>query len=547
MSNGSTINGQSFLNNPWNSSLGWMPDADHAHVTSFNEASVPPGVIATFEFDGYIPSGASPTSSPVPVYFSLHHATHGFISDGWGGLSFQVNVVDPELSGENFVAFTGDFNGDGKGDVGLWETTTGTWYVAMCDLPNKRYIPEPEPWLENWAGGGGYKLVVADFSGDGYDEICVYHPGTGRWFVAYNQYSSTHHFVPASGPYANSSWIDGWATGSSTDYIPMTGKYNGDALFDIAVFHPVTGRWYVAYNSGSKSFASQGLWLDDWGDGSYGTYWPFTGRLNTDGYHDIGCYHPGTGRWFGAYRSGASFAPSGGVWLDSWATGSSTTWKNFFGKSSSDAYDDVIVYKPSEGKWCVAYNWNGYFAQANGAGANGAWLTGWAVEDGTLGWQTFTKDVTGDGYVDLIAYTPKYGRWFVAYNNAGPPPFFNPTNGTDYNNSWLDGWGIETEGSPKLADESPPETVPSKFALSQNYPNPFNPATTISYSLPSATHVRLDVFNILGQKVATLVDEHQTAGEHTVLWESVGFSSGIYLYRLSTPEAVETRKMILLK
>ncbi len=135
----------------------------------------------------------------------------------------------------------------------------------------------------------------------------------------------------------------------------------------------------------------------------------------------------------------------------------------------------------------------------------------------------------------------------MAYNNAGPPPFFNPTNGTDYNNSWLDGWGIETEGSPKLADESPPETVPSKFALSQNYPNPFNPATTISYSLPSATHVRLDVFNILGQKVATLVDEHQTAGEHTVLWESVGFSSGIYLYRLSTPEAVETRKMILLK
>ncbi|MEK7631710.1 MAG: peptidoglycan DD-metalloendopeptidase family protein [Patescibacteria group bacterium] len=90
-------------------------------------------------------------------------------------------------------------------------------------------------------------------------------------------------------------------------------------------------------------------------------------------------------------------------------------------------------------------------------------------------------------------------------------------------------------------------TLPTVFALNQNYPNPFNPATTIAYSLPSATHVTLDIYNVLGQRVTTLVDEQQAAGEHTATWDANPFSSGVYFYRIQTEEATETKKMLLLK
>jgi hypothetical protein len=96
------------------------------------------------------------------------------------------------------------------------------------------------------------------------------------------------------------------------------------------------------------------------------------------------------------------------------------------------------------------------------------------------------------------------------------------------------------------------ELVPGDFALRQNYPNPFNPTTDISYTLPEAAQVRLDVFNVMGQKVATLVDEYEEAGEHTVTWdgrtqEGQAVASGIYLYRLEAGARSATRKMMLLK
>ncbi|RKX26502.1 MAG: hypothetical protein DRP45_03385 [Candidatus Zixiibacteriota bacterium] len=95
-------------------------------------------------------------------------------------------------------------------------------------------------------------------------------------------------------------------------------------------------------------------------------------------------------------------------------------------------------------------------------------------------------------------------------------------------------------------------SLPSGYALEQNYPNPFNPETEISFSLPVSGHARLDVYNIAGRKVATLVDEQLEAGHHSVTWDGrnhsgLAVSSGIYLYRLQAGEFGETRKMMLLK
>lgn len=89
--------------------------------------------------------------------------------------------------------------------------------------------------------------------------------------------------------------------------------------------------------------------------------------------------------------------------------------------------------------------------------------------------------------------------------------------------------------------------LPKVFALKQNYPNPFNPKTRISFDVPKAALVEVSVYNLLGQKVETLVDGPMDAGAHTVDWDAARYSSGVYFYRISSPGFSETKKMTLLK
>jgi hypothetical protein len=89
--------------------------------------------------------------------------------------------------------------------------------------------------------------------------------------------------------------------------------------------------------------------------------------------------------------------------------------------------------------------------------------------------------------------------------------------------------------------------MPREFALYQNYPNPFNPTTTISYQLPTNSHVTLKVFDVLGREVATLVDEVQEAGYKHVEFRADGLASGVYLYRLQAGGFNETKKMLVVR
>jgi len=89
--------------------------------------------------------------------------------------------------------------------------------------------------------------------------------------------------------------------------------------------------------------------------------------------------------------------------------------------------------------------------------------------------------------------------------------------------------------------------VPERFALSQNYPNPFNPSTMINYQLAMSNWVTLKVYDILGQEVQTLVNEKKEAGMHEVRFNAKGMPSGVYIYRLTTPGATISRKMLLLR
>lgn len=109
----------------------------------------------------------------------------------------------------------------------------------------------------------------------------------------------------------------------------------------------------------------------------------------------------------------------------------------------------------------------------------------------------------------------------------------------------LRAWVFEYGGGTTGIKNNP--QVISSYKLDQNYPNPFNPSTAIKYQIPTASHVMLKVYDILGREVETLVNENKSAGQYSVTFNSSKLASGVYLYRIQAGNYVETKKMILLK
>ena len=91
------------------------------------------------------------------------------------------------------------------------------------------------------------------------------------------------------------------------------------------------------------------------------------------------------------------------------------------------------------------------------------------------------------------------------------------------------------------------DSCPESIELYQNYPNPFNPTTTIKFGLPENSHIKLEIFNILGEKVEELINSELEAGYHEVNFDATWLSSGMYIYRIKAGEFVQAKKLILIK
>ena len=195
------------------------------------------------------------------------------------------------------------------------------------------------------------------------------------------------------------------------------------------------------------------------------------------------------------------------------------------------------------------------------------------VEETDYGYRTLTLintvNLSGTGSVNPDA-TPDEAFDFPGGTEVKTYPFNIAINDSDETNgarerqvSWSnkaggDGWWntpskwqvIAFVGKDATVSNDETNTAqPLTFSLEQNYPNPFNPTTNISFTLPSATQVTLEVFNMLGQKVATLIkNESMAVGSHTQNFDASNLSSGLYIYRISAGSSfVQSKKMMLIK
>ncbi|MEW5843989.1 MAG: T9SS type A sorting domain-containing protein, partial [Bacteroidota bacterium] len=98
-----------------------------------------------------------------------------------------------------------------------------------------------------------------------------------------------------------------------------------------------------------------------------------------------------------------------------------------------------------------------------------------------------------------------------------------------------------------ITDVEPIQNIPTNYALAQNYPNPFNPTTTINFSLPKTSNVKLEIYSITGELVASLINNIMPAGNHKVTLDASRFASGVYIYRINADQFTQSKKMILMK
>ena len=203
----------------------------------------------------------------------------------------------------------------------------------------------------------------------------------------------------------------------------------------------------------------------------------------------------------------------------------------------------------------------------------GAWAGDWSLADTTAGLLLMLNDFGING--DKVADDNIWSRTVTfPAGNAGGPSLYKYSvyypggeSYTDFDNEMLPGndhyvfikiggvtelndiFGVPSvDGVPVVSIEENTEiSIPKTMKLHQNYPNPFNPTTVISYDLPKTQLVQINIYNMLGQKIANLVNNVQSAGNYSINFDGSSLSSGIYFYQIQTDGFQQTRKMLLVK
>lgn len=363
-----------------------------------------------------------------------------------------------------------------------------------------------------------------------------------------------------SDPAVSMSWVGtthGWVTGGINDetipqgaiiFYTTNGGVNwqkkvlsttpGDVGFQIQ-FVDINNGWHISFN-----FLTQAPTFLRTTDG--GNNWtPFNGAGifyfvdPNNGYSYYGSGQNGSEPPFKILRT----------------TNGGTDWTEQFNDNTQGGFNAMHFIDVNNG-WVVGNN--GKVLKTNNGGNTWDFVLNTGVNpsekckavfflDANNGWIS-SKDGNGFG---IIQHTSDGGTSWTTQNT----PLNNPQGGNaifsihfiNSQNGWLTGDFGKVAKYTGITSVENENVTPEKFILEQNYPNPFNPTTVINWQVPTDGHQTLKVFDILGNEVATLVDEFRIAGNYDVTFNANGLSSGVYFYQLKTDVKVSTKQMQILK
>jgi len=196
--------------------------------------------------------------------------------------------------------------------------------------------------------------------------------------------------------------------------------------------------------------------------------------------------------------------------------------------------DNLCVY----GAYVTPVELSSFTAQVRKDGVELNWTT--ATETNNQGFQVEKMNITGS--FEQVGYVAGFGT------TTEPKAYSFIDSKLETGNYIYRLKQIDFDGSYEYSDELNVEVeLPLEFTLEQNYPNPFNPSTTIKYSIAEDGFIKLAVYNMLGEQVATLVNTTQKAGKYEVSFNASNFSSGVYVYRIETSNFTSSKKLILMK
>jgi len=219
-----------------------------------------------------------------------------FPSRHHGGLQVQTLLTGWAV-GEQVRPFAGDFNGDGRTDIAIWNPRDGSWQVALSVAGQLQ--PTNTIWLSDFAPGTDWHPLIGDFDGDGREELIAWHPATGEWRVALSTGTAFVHQGP---------WRPDWSIGST--WTVATGDFNGDGRTDLLAWNPDTGRCQVALTQCDHVQATDHVqptasWLPHSNVSPHAQL--LIGDFNGDGYDDVLFADLPHGRWQLATSTGQQF------------------------------------------------------------------------------------------------------------------------------------------------------------------------------------------------------------------------------------------------